>query len=78
MGTELFILKNDDDYIRVKETAYSVSRLDKASVFPLTELNAVTEHLEQMKQAGFLNPGIFKLILTEEPFYLEKSQDDTP
>ncbi len=68
METELLIIKNNEDYIRIKDDTYKCCNLDKASVFPVDKLNQVKAHIEQLKKNGFPSASIYKLILTEEPF----------
>ena len=68
METTLLIIKNRDQYIRVKGDDYQVCNLDKASVFPMEKLEQVKRHIETMKQNGFEQPVMAKLILREEPF----------
>ncbi len=68
MKTELLIIKNNDDYIKVQEKQYSVCALDKASVFPVDKIFNVKEHVRCLKNNGFDNACIYRLILTEIPF----------
>lgn len=68
METELLIIKNNEEYIRIKDDAYKCCNLDKASVFPMENLDQVKTHVEQLKKSGFPSASIYKLILTEEPF----------
>ncbi|MEA1968389.1 MAG: hypothetical protein U9N77_09230 [Thermodesulfobacteriota bacterium] len=67
METQLLIIKNNEDYIRVKQEGYICCRLDKASVFPMAELNTVNRHVKELKEQGFAEAAIYKLIMTEEP-----------
>lgn len=68
MKTELLIIKNNEDYIRVKEDQYFICTLDKASVFPADKILNVKEHVKRMKNSGFDRACIYRLILTEIPF----------
>ncbi len=68
MKTELLIIKNNDAYIRVKENQYFLCALDKASVFPVDKILNVKEHVKCLKNNGFDNACIYRLILTEIPF----------
>ena len=63
---ELLILKSGRDYIRCKASTYLLVKLDKASVFPMDQLNRVREHEIRLNQEGFQTVRIKKLILTEE------------
>ncbi len=68
MKTELLIIKDNENYIRVKENQYSCCSLDKASVFPMDKILNVKEHVKCLKNKGFDRACIYKLILTEIPF----------
>jgi len=65
---ELLIIKSADRYIRVKDGGYFLTGLDKASVFPMTELAKVREHIGAAESAGYAGISLKKLILTEEDF----------
>jgi len=65
---ELLIIKSRDRYIRVKDGGYLLTGLDKASVFPITELATVREHIRAAEAAGYEGISLKKLILTEEDF----------
>ena len=63
---ELLILRSDKDYIRFKDNNYLTVQLDKASVFPFDHMDIVLQHKTRLKEQGFINISIKKLILTEE------------
>ncbi len=63
---ELLILRSDKDYIRFKDNNYLTVQLDKASVFPFDHMDIVLQHKARLKEQGFINISIKKLILTEE------------
>ena len=63
---ELLILRSDKDYIRFKDNNYLTVQLDKASVFPFDHMDIVQKHKARLKEQGFINISIKKLILTEE------------
>ena len=65
---ELLILKSGKDYIRIKGNACILVQLDKASVFPLSELETVKQHVCSLKKNEFTDISIRKLVLTEEDF----------
>jgi len=65
---KLLIIKSEDHYIRVKDAQYLLTGLDKASVFPLTELETVKRHAQAAAAAGHSGVRLKKLILTEEDF----------
>ncbi len=63
---ELLILKNIDQYIRFKENEYILVNLDKASVFPMEQLETVKDHERELVRQGFIDVQIKRLTLTEE------------
>ncbi len=63
---ELLILKTGNRYIRLKQDGPHIVPLDKASVFPMNQIEYVRTHLQNLCEAGFENVYIKKLILTEE------------
>jgi hypothetical protein len=63
---ELLIIKSDKDYIRFKDNNYLIVKLDKASVFLFDKLDLVQDHESNLKEQGFKNVCIKKLILTEK------------
>jgi hypothetical protein len=65
---ELLIMKNNDEYVRVKEDAYLFVGLDKASVFPLEKLTTVQGHIKKLQDQGFEHVSIHRLKLIEEPY----------
>jgi hypothetical protein len=62
---ELLIIKSGRDYIRFKDDKYLLVRLDKASVFPFDQMDVAQKHEACLKEQGFDNVCIRKLILTE-------------
>ncbi len=62
----MLILKSGQDYIRFKDKAYLRVRLDRASVFPLDQMEMVQQHESSLKARGFDCVCIKKLVLTEE------------
>ncbi|WP_457551078.1 hypothetical protein [Desulfobacula sp.] len=63
---ELLIIKSCDEYIRFKDGDYLLVKLDKASVFPLDQLEKVKHHESCLKEKGFHNICIKKLVLMEK------------
>ena len=63
---ELLIIKSGKDYIRIKNQQYLIAKLDKASVFPFAQLDIVKLHESDLKDRGFKDVSIKKLILTEK------------
>ncbi len=64
---DLLIIKTGDNYIRVGQNAYEAVGMDKASVFPMSQLNWVKEHSAKARSSGFPEAAIYRLHLTEEP-----------
>lgn len=62
----MLILKSGQDYIRFKDKEYLRVSLDKASVFPLDQMEVVQQHESSLKLKGFDPVCIKKLVLTEE------------
>ncbi|MCG6879545.1 MAG: hypothetical protein LJE96_10440 [Deltaproteobacteria bacterium] len=65
---DLLIIKHKDMYVRVKDAAYFLVGLDKASVFPLAKLETVREHVQTLREQGFDPVAIYRLKLSEEPY----------
>ena len=63
---KLLIIKSGKDYIRFKDNSYLTVQLDKASVYPFDHMEMVQQHQTSLKEQGFKNISIKKLILTEE------------
>ena len=63
---ELLIIKSGKDYVRVKTENYSLCQLDKASVFPIDNLDEVKKHVKSLKEKDFPLLSIYKLKLIEE------------
>ncbi|SLM27982.1 conserved hypothetical protein [Desulfamplus magnetovallimortis] len=67
METELLVIKSADKYLRVKDSQYHLCGLDKASVFPMNQLDKVKEHVKYASREQNMEPEVFKLVLREEP-----------
>lgn len=63
---DLLILKSGQQYIRCKDNAYLPVSLEKASVFPPDQLDVVQRHECRLKEEGFEDVCIKKLVLSEE------------
>ena len=64
---ELLIIKSGKDYIRVKTEDYILCQLDKASVFPIDNLDEVKKHVKKLRKKEFPLISIYRLKLLEEP-----------
>lgn len=62
----LLILKTKNDYLRFKDEQPYIDTLDKASVFPMDQLEKVQRLKKRSTEAGFNDVHIKKLVLTEE------------
>ena len=65
---ELLVIKSGADYIRIAEEEYHRCGLNKASVFPLDQLDNVREYVRQMEGRDFESVTIKKLIITEKTY----------
>ncbi len=63
---ELLILKYNTEYFRFKKGDSLLVKMDKASVFPMDQIDIVKEHEFRLEKEGFKNVSIKKLVLTEE------------
>ena len=66
MQTELLIIKHGKEYIRVKDDTFLKCGLDKASVFPMSKLEAVKIIVQTLHDKGMVSACIKKLKLIEE------------
>ena len=74
MQMELLIIKSGEDYVRVKTESYNLCRLDKASVFPIDNLDEAKMHVKKLKEKDFPLISIFKLTLIEEPLGIQSCE----
>ena len=65
---DLLVIKSRDSYIRVREGRYQLGALEKASVFPVAQLDEVQCHLKALCKQGITGARIYRLTLTEEPW----------
>ena len=65
---KLIIIKSGEDYIRVKNERFYLVRLDKASVFPVDQLELVRRYQENLVREGFKTISLKALIISEEEF----------
>ncbi|THB74136.1 MAG: hypothetical protein D3926_22535 [Desulfobacteraceae bacterium] len=68
MKTELLIIRAGADYIRVKDDGFNRCGLEKASVYPVDQVEKVRGLACELETQGFEAVVIKKLILTEEAF----------
>ncbi|MCP4021718.1 MAG: hypothetical protein GY729_07740 [Desulfobacteraceae bacterium] len=66
----LLLIKSGQDYIRIKDDEYLLSDMDKASVFPLNQINVVKSHVDQLNNLSFTDICVKKLVISEEDFAL--------
>ena len=67
----LLIIKYKDKYVRHKDGQYIFCGMDKASVFPMTDLEDVKDHILNLRRNGFSEATIAKLIVEEAPFNID-------
>lgn len=68
--TELLIIKAGDDYFRFKEDSFEHCAMNKASVFPLTQLEEARIWCQKLRDAGTVGAALHKLTIVEE-LYIE-------
>jgi len=66
--TELLIIKAGDDYFRFQEESFAPCAMNKASVFPLTELDKAERLCQRLRDAGLAEVALHKLTIFEEPY----------
>ena len=66
MQTDLLIIKDGKEYIRVKDDTFIKCKLDKASVFPISKLEAVKTMVQTLHDKGMTSACIKRLKLIEE------------
>ncbi|MCP3900535.1 MAG: hypothetical protein GY707_12565 [Desulfobacteraceae bacterium] len=66
MKTELLIIKDGKEYIRVKDDIFLKCGLDKASVYPMSKLGSVKALVKTLHDKGMTSACIKKLNLIEE------------
>ncbi len=62
--THLLVVKKNDEYLRFTETGFEVCQMNKASVYPLSEEQQVTELCRRLKD--IVGVKIMKLTIIEE------------
>ena len=65
---QLIIIKSGEDYIRVKNECFYRVNLDKASVFPVEQLELVQVYQKKLIREGFKTVSLKKLMISEEDF----------
>ncbi len=68
----LLILKHKDKYIRHKQEEYALCDMDKASVFPMSKIQEVKDHLQNLRNNGFPEASVGRLIIKEVPFDIDE------
>ena len=63
---ELLIVKTGTDYVRFKDGNYLLVGIDKASVFPMAQLEVVQIRVSELREHGLADVCIKKLVLSEE------------
>jgi hypothetical protein len=66
LAMELLIIKTKGGYVRVKPDEFMVVNLDRASVFPMAELDHVRDLEARARGRGFEDVFVKKLVLAEE------------
>lgn len=68
MTTQLLIIKDRQGYIRFTNDSYEHCDLNKASVFPLHQVDDVKRHLDELSNSGSKDPKIYLLTINEDEF----------
>jgi len=63
---ELLVLKSQENYIRVLENGFKPCPLDKASVFPMRQLELVISLGHSLVKAGYRDVSLQRLTIFEE------------
>ncbi len=64
---ELLIIKSGQEYLHFTEEGFTCCPLNKASVFPLGQIEEARSRCRQLSAAGMSNQ-LMKLIIHEEPY----------
>lgn len=64
---ELLIIKSGTEYLRLKGNGFEPCPLNKASVFPLGQVEEARNHCTKLAAAGF-PAKLMKLTIIEEPY----------
>lgn len=68
MTSELLIIRSGTKYIRLREGGYELCEMNKASVFPLTDLVKVKEEVKRLIAEAVTDVRLHKLTICEEPY----------
>ncbi|MBW2112355.1 MAG: hypothetical protein JRF51_14710 [Deltaproteobacteria bacterium] len=71
---ELLVIKTGKGYVRVGRGDYSLCGLERASVFPMDELDTVRGHVQRLRERNYGTVSINRLIMREEPFDDQEKQ----
>lgn len=63
---DLLIIKTGEAYLKTSTDKFEAVKLDKASVFPMAQLDRVRELVSRAEARGFADLCIKKLVLREE------------
>lgn len=64
---ELLIIKSGDEYLRFQGNEFEPCPLNKASVYPLGQVEEARNHCAKLAAAG-IAARLMKLTITEEPY----------
>ncbi len=65
---ELLVVKVGDEYVRAKDTGFEITKMDKASVFPVAESEQAEKLLSDVQESSPEGAGIFMLRIEEVPY----------
>lgn len=68
MITRLLIVKSGTRYIRFLDKSFSLTEMNKASVFPIEQISILKEKIVSFNKKGLVDAEIRLLTITENEF----------
>ena len=65
--TELIVVKTGEEYCRFTDEGFERCNMNKASVFPIAQLDVVKGWCAKLEEVG-VEHKLMKLVISEEPF----------
>ncbi len=63
---KLLVLKSGPHYIRIHEDDYQTCSMEKATVFPLERIEEAKIHAQRLREKGFRDVAVYRLVIQEE------------
>lgn len=70
--TELLIVKSGTEYCRFLEKGFELCEMNKASVFPLTDVAGAKQALSMVKESG--RDGVIMKLSIREELFIEEAE----